>query len=61
MHVLVVLWACRATCKKRTRQTSFRLIYGVEAIMSMEYIVPSLCIVVLTDMEDHEALKEWLT
>lgn len=29
--------------------------------MSMEYIVPSLCIVTLTDMVDRDTLEEWLT
>lgn len=42
-------------------QTPFRLVYGVEAVMPMEYIVPSLCIVVLTGMKDHGALEERLT
>jgi len=48
------------TCKKLTRQTPFRLVYGVEAVMPMEYIVHSLHIVVLTSMMDHRALEERL-
>ena len=36
-------------------------IYGVEAVMPMEYIVPSPCIVALTSMTDREALEERLT
>ena len=42
------------------RQTPFRLVYGVEAIMPMEYIVPSLHIAVITGMTDQEALEERL-
>eukprot|EP00253_Pinus_taeda_P006002 PITA_06002 len=58
--VPIVLWAYRTTCNKLTGQMSFRLVYGVEAVMPMEYIVPSLHITNLTDMADHEALEEWL-
>jgi len=48
VHVPMVLWAYRTTCKKLTGQMSFRLVYGVEVVMPMEYIVPSLCIVAFT-------------
>lgn len=49
------------SCKKLTRQTLFRLVYCVEAIIPMEYIVPSLHIVVLIGMMDHGALEERIT
>lgn len=49
------------TCKKFTRQTPFRLVCGVEAIMPMEYILPRLCIVMLTGMMDRGALEERIT
>ena len=42
----------------RIRKTNF--VYGIEAIMSMEYIMPNLRIVALTEMVDHETLEEWL-
>ena len=41
-------------------QTPFRLVYGVETVMPMEYISPTLCIAALTRMTDHEALEERL-
>ena len=31
-----VLWAYQMTCKKLTGQTTFRLVYGVEAVIPME-------------------------
>jgi len=60
MHIPMVLWAYRTTCKKLTGKIPFRLMYGVEAMMPMEYIVPILCITSLTQMADHGALKERL-
>lgn len=60
MHVPIVLWAYRMTYKKLTGQAPFRLVYGIEVVMPMEYIVPSLHIASLIKMMDHETLKEWL-
>lgn len=42
-------------------QTPFRLVYGTEAVMLMEYIVPSLWIAAITGMSDCKALEERLT
>jgi len=52
LRVTTVLWAYRTTCKKLTMQTPFKLVYGLEFIASMEYLVPSLIIVAFTDMDD---------
>ena len=43
-----------------TGQTPFRLVYGVEVVMPIECIVPSLHIIALTGMMDHGALEERL-
>jgi len=47
MHVPLILWAYRTTCKKLIGQTPLRLVYGIEVVMPMEYIVPSLRIATL--------------
>ena len=60
MKVPTVLWAYMTTCKKLTKQTPFKLVYGQEAVVPMEYIVPSLRIVAFTDMDDSRALQDIL-
>lgn len=60
LHVPVVLWAYKTTCNKLIGQTPFQLVYGMEAVMLMEYIVPSLRIAALIGMMYHEALEEML-
>ena len=54
VRIPVVLWAYKTTCKKLTGQTPFKLAYGQEVVMPMEYIVPSLKIAALTDLADEE-------
>ena len=61
LRILVVLWAYITTCKKLTGHTPFRLVYGQEAIMPMEYIVPSLKTSAFTKMDDPTIMTERLT
>lgn len=56
-----VLWANRTTHKKLTGHTPFRLVYGQEAIVPMEFIVPSLRIVAFTEMDDFAAEAECMS
>ena len=44
-----------------TGKTPFWLVYGQEVCMPMEYIVPSLRIVAITEMIDIGALEERLS
>ena len=55
-----MLWAYRTTCKKLTGHTPFRLAYGQEAVMPMEYIVPRLRVSIIIDIGDEDSLKERL-
>jgi hypothetical protein len=60
LRVPAVLSAYRTTCKKLTMQTPFKLVYGLEAIVPMEYLVPSLRIATFTNMDDTGAMQERL-
>ena len=54
-----MLWAYRIACKKLTGHTPFKLAYGQEVVMPMEYIVPRK-IAALTNLEDEEIVNERL-
>jgi hypothetical protein len=41
--------------------TPFKLVYGLEAVVPMEYLVPSLIIATFTDMDDISTIQERLT
>ena len=60
LRILAVLWAYRTTCKKLTGHTPFKLVYGQEAMMPMEYVAPSLKIATLTKMTHVEIVNERL-
>ena len=60
LRIPAVLWAYWTTCKKLTMQTPFKLVYGIEVVVPMEYLVPSLIIVAFTYMDDTGAIRERL-
>jgi hypothetical protein len=61
LRVPTLLWAYRTTCKKLTMHTPFKLVYGLEEVVPMEYLVPSLRITTFTDMDDTGVVQERLT
>ena len=60
LKTYVILWAYKTTCKTLTGQIPFKLVYGQEAVIPMEYIVPSLRIPATTRMSDEGAIEEIL-
>jgi transposase InsO family protein len=60
LRVPTILWAYRITCKKLTVQTPFKLVYGLEVVVPMEYLVPSLRIDAFMGMDDTRVVQETL-
>lgn len=58
LKIPAMLWAYRTKCKKLTGKKTFRSVYGKEAIMPMEYIVPSLRTAIVTYMADLDIMNE---
>ena len=56
--MFAVLWAYKTTCKKLTGFTPFKLVYGQEAVVPMEFLVPSMRITAFTEMDDSVAEAE---
>jgi transposase InsO family protein len=52
LKVPVVLWAYRTTYKKLTCHTPFKLVYGQEAVVSLEFLIPSLRVAAITQMTE---------
>jgi hypothetical protein len=51
LKVPIVLWEYRTTCKNLTSHTPFKLVYGQEAIVSLEFLIPSLHVASITHMK----------
>jgi hypothetical protein len=56
-----VLWEYKTTCKNLTRHTTFRLVYGHEAVVPLEFMVPSLCIATITNMTERGTIHDRLS
>ena len=53
LKIPIVLWEYHTTFKRLTGQRPFKLVYGKETVMPMEYIVPILHIVAAIGMDDE--------
>lgn len=60
VRIPTVLWEYRMTCMKLRGKTSFRQVYGQEALIPMDYIVPILRIATITEMVDRNFMEEHL-
>jgi hypothetical protein len=54
------LWAYRTTYKVTTRATPFSLVYGIEAILPIEFEIPSLFIAINERLDESQSLKDRL-
>jgi hypothetical protein len=60
IKLTAALWAYRTTYKVTTRATPFSLMYGMEAILPIEFEVPSLRIAIENRLDDSTSLKDRL-
>lgn len=57
LRILIVLWDYKTIYNKLTGKTPFRLVYGQEAIMPMEFLIPCLCIVAMTKLTNSGVVE----
>ena len=54
LKLTAALWAYRTSYKVATGCTPFKLVYGLEAVMPWEFLVPSLRVAVAEKWDGHE-------
>jgi hypothetical protein len=60
LRVPTMLWAYRTTYKKSTMQSPFKLVYGLELVVPMEYLVPSIRIITFIGLDDTGVVQDIL-
>ena len=60
MKVSTILWDYMTTCKNLTGKKPFILVYGKEAVVPLDYLVPSMRIVMITNMTEEGVAQEIL-
>ena len=58
MKIPLVLWEYCTTCKRLSGKTPFKLVYGKDAFMPMEYNILILHITTVMRMDDEVVLEE---
>jgi hypothetical protein len=60
LKIPTMLWAYRTKCKKLTGKTPFILVYVYEAVVPIEYLIPTFHIATITNMTKISATQERL-
>jgi transposase InsO family protein len=60
LKVPALLWAYDTMCKKLAGHTPFKLVYGQEAVVPLEFLVPILHVAAITQMKERGVVQKRL-